>query len=61
MGMMKERYMEVVEYAEDCCGFASSEQEAFLLFESIYPGNDEIFWEAWNNWLSFSEYLLQEQ
>jgi hypothetical protein len=60
MGRMKE-LVEVVEYAEDCCGFSSSEEEAHRLFESVYPGNDEMFFEAWNNWLAFSKYILEQE
>jgi hypothetical protein len=60
MGKMKE-LAEVMEYAEECCGFSSSEEEALRMFEAVYPGNDEMFWEAWNNWLSFSKYLLEQE
>ena len=60
MGRMKE-LVEVMNYAEECCGFASSEDEALRLFEALYPDNDELFWQAWNNWLSFAEYIQQER
>jgi hypothetical protein len=60
MGRMKE-LMEVQNYAEECCGFASSEDEALRLFEALYPDNDELFWQAWNNWLSFAEYIQQQE
>jgi hypothetical protein len=57
MGMMKERYMDIVEYAEQCCGGTVRQEEARKLFEIVYPDETEIFEEAWKNWDSFSEYL----
>jgi hypothetical protein len=61
MGKMKEQLMDIMEYAEDCCGFALCDEEALRMFEAVYPGNDELFWEAWNNWLSFAEYIQQQE
>ena len=58
MGKMKERYMDIMEYAEECCGGALQQEEARKLFEMVYPDNDEIFQEAWKNWDSFSEYIM---
>lgn len=58
MGRMKERLMDIVEYAEDCCGFSSSEEEARIMFETVYPNNEELFEEAWSNWVDFSKYIL---
>ena len=59
MGMMKERFMDIVTYAEDCCGTALTEREARLLFFSLYPENDEIFEDAWQRWESFAEEVLE--
>lgn len=57
MGMMKERYMEIVDYAEECCGSTIRQEEARKLFEMVYPDENEIFEEAWKNWDSFSQYI----
>ena len=61
MGMMKERYMDIVDYAEECCGGTLQHDEARKLFEMVYPDDYEIFDEAWKNWDSFSQYILATQ
>ena len=58
MGKMKERYIDIVSYAEECCGGTLIQEEARKLFEMVYPDEEEIFEEAWKNWDSFSEYIL---
>jgi hypothetical protein len=58
MGRMKEYYMDIMDYAEECCGSTLYREEAWRLFESIYPDEDEIFEEAWRNWDSFSQFIL---
>jgi hypothetical protein len=60
MGKMKERYMDIIEYAEECCGSTLQREEAWKIFQSLYPDEEEIFEEAWNNWDSFSEYILTQ-
>ena len=60
MGRMKEQ-MEIVDYAEECCGGTLRQEEARKLFEMVYPDNDEIFQEAWKNWDSFSQYIITLQ
>ena len=61
MGRMKEHLNDVTDYAENCCGFSASVEEAWHTFDSMYPGNEELFDEAWRNWLSFSGYILQSE
>ena len=58
MGRMKERYMSIIDYAEECCGGTLQREEAWKMFQMVYPDEGEIFEEAWKNWDSFSEYIL---
>jgi len=59
MGKMKEYYMDMSSFAEDCCGTALSEREARLMFFALYPNEDEVFEDAWNRWESFAEEVLE--
>lgn len=58
MGKMKECYMDILEYAENCCGFSDSKLEAQMKFEALYPEDDAIFGQAWDEWLMFSAHLI---
>jgi len=55
MGRVKERYLDVVDYAENCCGTSLSKQEAEQLFLALYPKENEIFEDAWKRWLMFMD------
>jgi len=55
MGKVKERYMNVVEHAEECCGTALTKQEAEQLFYALYPKEEEIFEDAWKRFLMFMD------
>jgi hypothetical protein len=59
MGKMKEYFMDMSSFAEDCCGTALSEREARLMFFALYPNEDEVFEDAWKRWESFAEEVLE--
>jgi hypothetical protein len=59
MGKMKEYYMDVTTFAEDCCGTALTEREARLMFFALYPEETEVFADAWKRWESFAEEVLE--
>jgi len=60
MGRMKERFMDVVEYAEDCCGGSLSKKEAWEMFSMAYPEDNEIFEDAWVRWVEFAKHMVEE-
>lgn len=60
MGKMKERFMDIIEYAEDCCGGALSKREAWEMFSMKFPTDIEIFEDAWQRWLSFADHMRKQ-
>jgi hypothetical protein len=58
MGKMKELYMDIMDYAEECCGSTIHPHEAWEMFSKLYPEEHDIFEEAWQNWDSFSQYIM---
>jgi len=58
MGRMKDRFMDIVDYAEDCCGAALTKQEAESLFYALYPQEHEIFEDAWERFLMFLDEIM---
>lgn len=59
MGKMKESYFDILEYAEYCCDNSKSMDEARAYFELLFPDDEEIFRQAWSEWMIFSEHILQ--
>lgn len=58
MSFMKERYMDAVDYAEDCCGMFASYDEALTMFSMLYPDAENILQDAWYRWVAFRDYMF---
>jgi hypothetical protein len=49
MGRVKERYFEILEYAQQCCAEEDDYLLSYAVFKQKYPNNIEIFDQEWLN------------